>query len=79
MNYLDGEQLNKSELKNYVGRRCQYLLKRDIDKTGRGYFFPRSGVITFANKRQVDFDDRQEFHSILSDLREIVLLEVGDE
>lgn len=79
-NYLEGNQLDKSELSKYVGKRCQYLLRRDIDRSGRGYFFPRSGsgVITFANKRIVDFDEGQEFFT-MSDLVEIVLLEVDDE
>jgi hypothetical protein len=74
MRYLEGEQLDKTKLKNYLGCRCEYLLKRDIDKSGRGFFFPRVGVITSANKLKIDFDDSQDPKSVKTELVEIVLL-----
>lgn len=72
MKFLEGTQIEKDSLKEYVGHRIIYLFSRDIDKSGRGYYFPRTGTITFCNKRNIDFDDTQEYLS-LSDLREAVL------
>lgn len=71
MSYLTGEQIDKSTLKTKVGQRFIYLLSRDIDKSGRGYYFPRIGTLTFCNSRNIDFDDGQLYHRS-SDLIEIV-------
>ena len=76
MIYLEGEQINKDNLKSLKGQKVIYLLDRDIDKTGRGYYFPRIGTITHINGRTIDFDDSQEFIS-LTKLRECV--EYSDE
>lgn len=72
MKYLKGIQIEKDNLKDYIGHRIIYLFSRDIDKSGRGYYFPRTGTITSCNKRTIDFDDSQEYRS-LSNLREAVL------
>lgn len=71
MKYLEGVQIQPSELKNYLGKKVIYLFKRDIDRSGRGYYFPRTGTITAINGRRIDFDDKQEYRS-LSDLVECV-------
>lgn len=33
-------------IKALVGNKIEYLLERDIDKSGRGYFWPKIGVVT---------------------------------
>lgn len=72
MAYLSGEQININTptLKKMIGVKVQYLLERDIDKSGRGYFKPRFGIITEVIRRQVDLGDGcpEPFKSI----REIV-------
>jgi len=69
MRYLKGTEITKENLK--VGMKVIYLFERDIDKSGRGYFFPRTGTITQVNKKTIDFDDEQLFNSI-GNLRECV-------
>jgi len=71
MNYLIGTQIQKSELKNYIGKKIIYLFSRDIDKSGRGYFFPRCGVISSCKARTIEFDETQNYHS-LTDFKEAV-------
>jgi len=72
MTLLKGEQINKNNLKSFKGQKVIYLLERDIDKSGRGYYFPKTGIITHINGKTIDFDDRQEFTSI-SKLRECII------
>jgi hypothetical protein len=73
MAYLKGEQvkIDTPTLKKMVGTKVEYLLERDIDKTGRGYFSPNKGTITEIIRKQVDFGNGcpEPFSSI----REIVL------
>jgi hypothetical protein len=73
MNYLEGEQLQKraAALRRHIGKRVQYLRECDIDKSGRGYFFPRLGRITKVHGRNIWFDESPEW---LPDVREIVLI-----
>lgn len=59
MEYLGdykGTEVTASALKNHMGRRIVYLTERDIDKSGRGYFFPRTGKVegTYHNNVIVD-------------------------
>lgn len=72
MTYLTGEQISKKNIKTFIGKKVIYLFNRDIDKSGRGYFFPRIGTITQINGKTIDFDNKQEFNNI-STLAEIVL------
>lgn len=73
MAYLDGKQIkiDTPTLKEMIGQKVQYLLERDIDKTGRGYFFPRLGCITEIVNKQVDlgYGNFEPFSSI----REIII------
>lgn len=72
MNYLEGTQLKKRTpiLRKYIGQKVQFLTFCDIDTSGRGYFFPRSGVITDVKGRNIFIDDNPFW---LSTIREIVL------
>lgn len=42
-----------SNMRACIGQKVEYLRSRDIDKSGRGYFFPHIGVITEVLRRQV--------------------------
>lgn len=56
--YLKGEKLDLStaaKRRALVGKRVEYLRDSDIDKSGRGYFFPRVGTIEQAVGRQLCF------------------------
>jgi len=71
MERLKGTHIPKEKLKDYLNKRVIYLFSRDIDRSGRGYFFPRIGTITYITRYNIDFDNGMEFQS-LSDLREVV-------
>ena len=56
---LGGENIKptyKHQALKLVGKRVQYLRGCDIDKSGRGHFFPRCGVIVGYLNRQIEFD-----------------------
>ncbi len=74
MAYLKGEQvkIDTPTLRKMIGTKVQYLLERDIDKTGRGYFSPHIGVITEIIRKQVDFGNSS--HEPFSSIREIVII-----
>lgn len=71
LEYLTGTRINvdTDSLKAEIGTPVSYLLEVDIDKTGRGYFFPRSGTITNVHNRHVDFGNEDYHH--FSTIREI--------
>lgn len=77
MRYLElneGEiEIQFDELKNYIGRSIRYLPERDIDKSGRGYFFPRIGTIQEKIGRRIMISGNDYSKS---SIREIVLLPV---
>lgn len=72
--YLEGENIapaTAAEARALIGKRVEYLRSRDIDHSGRGYYFPRTGVITRAAGRSIEFDDSQDWiHR--SSIREMV-------
>jgi hypothetical protein len=63
MKKLEGVQvlIQTKHLKKIIGIEVSYLLKRDIDKTGRGYFFPQAGTITEVFNKHVVFDDNGDY------------------
>lgn len=73
MAYLKGEQIkiNTPTLKKMIGTKVEYLLERDIDKSGRGFYSPNIGVITEIIRKQVDLGNGcfEPFRSI----REMVI------
>lgn len=71
LKYLKGKEIPKENLKDFLNKRVIYLPTRDIDRSGRGYFFPRMGTITTLSRYNIDFDNDMEFHSI-SEVREFV-------
>lgn len=72
--YLEGEQvkLDSPTIKSLIGTKVIYLRNRDIDKTGRGYFYPRYGIITDVLRKQVEFNNNQDYGSI-RDIVEMVI------
>lgn len=39
-----------------VGMKVEYLRQVDIDKSGRGYFFPRTGTVVSAKGRNIEIE-----------------------
>ena len=57
---LAGEKLDKpygnAMLRLLIGRKVEYLETRDIDRSGRGYYWPQRGTITAVRNRNVEID-----------------------
>lgn len=73
MSLLNGVQITDRSTKNMrscIGSKVEYLRNADIDKSGRGYFFPRFGTIEEVLRKQISIDG--EWMSI-SDIVEIVI------
>lgn len=71
--YLDGELIYpilNSEFKKHIGKCVEYLRECDIDRSGRGYIFPRYGTITGAIGKNLYIDDTPIW---MSDIREIAI------
>ncbi len=80
--YLQGPSVlhllaTKEGRKSLLGKRVQYLREVDIDKSGRGYYFPRTGTIEGYSHRGLELaiDDPQNFIVVRSTIREMVLVE----
>lgn len=75
--YLEGKNIapkTAAQARALIGKRVQWLQDRDIDKSGRGYYFPQSGTIAAVHGRNVAVGDPNNFVIYLSDLREMILL-----
>ena len=73
--YLDGENeapRYSVEAKKLIGKRVQFLQKRGIDKSGRGYFFPESGTVNGVFRRNIIIDGS---YISLNDLVELRVIE----
>lgn len=76
--YLDGENISPrspAEAKALIGKTVKYLQIQDIDKSGRGYFFPQQGKIVAVHGREIAIDDPNNFQIHLSHLQEMVEIE----
>lgn len=65
--YLKGPNIapqNVGDARKLIGKRVQYLMRRDIDHSGRGYFSPQYGTVTGASGRCMDFDDQYSWPMI---------------
>lgn len=58
-----------------VGKEVVYLTSSDIDRSGRGYFFPRYGMIAgFSPRgREMAIDTTENYVAFTSDVVEMVL------
>lgn len=72
MEYLVGEhiKIDTKTLKELIGCRIEYLRECDIDKSGRGFFFPRTGTISEIYRKHIVIENG-DFISF-SSLREII-------
>lgn len=71
--YLEGINItpkNTSDAKLLIGKKVQFLRNCDIDRSGRGYFFPRTGVVEDVIGKNVIMSDGATIY--LSDLVEMV-------
>lgn len=76
MRYLDGDQApfkTIADRKKLVGKNVRYLRKGDIDRSGRGYFFPKSGYVVGAKGNNIEFECYNDVSK--SDIVEIVIIE----
>ncbi len=75
MNRLEGEQAafqTAEDRKKLVGKVIKYLRQCDIDKSGRGYFFPRVDVVIDAKGRQLILSNWDSLSA--GDLVELVIV-----
>jgi len=64
--FLHGENvapLNAAKARQLKGHRIEYLRRGDIDWSGRGYFFPRFGLVIGYMERNLEIDDPHNYYS----------------
>lgn len=74
--YLEGQKLDLSSInkrKQLVGKFVSYLRKCDIDRTGRGLYFPRFGEIVSVSGKNIELDNGSWLY--VSDIIEMVEVE----
>lgn len=63
--YFEGEEditpRTAAEARALIGVRVKYLRSRDIDKSGRGYYFPQEGVVAAVHRREMAINDPGNF------------------
>lgn len=72
---LSGKNIAPStsaEAKALIGKEVVWICERDIDKSGRGYFFPKRGKIVAVLRREIAIDDPSNFVIDLASLVEMV-------
>lgn len=74
MSYLEGEQIKMKApiVRQYIGKRVQYLLNVDVDRSGRGYCFPRYGAIEQVQGKNIFLDSDTIY---MTNVVEMVLVE----
>lgn len=73
--YLEGQNIKPrtaKEARALIGTEVIYLQSADIDKSGRGYYFPRRGVIAAVVGRNIAVDHPENFVIYMSNLVEMV-------
>lgn len=68
-----------AEAKALIGKKVIYLQKKDIDQTGRGYFFPRGGVVAAVVRGQIAINDDYNFIGSIKSIVEMVLADGADQ
>lgn len=80
MQLLEGENLaplTTAKARKLIGKRVVYLRHCDIDRTGRGLYFPKYGVVSDVYRGHLAIDDASNFIGTLRSIVEIV--EIKDE
>lgn len=76
MHLTDNEQnlipVKYTSLKKVIGQKIKYLKKSDIDRTGRGYYFPRNGTIVSVKGKNIELESGDWLY--FDQIEEIVLL-----
>ncbi len=76
MKYLEGDNiapLSTEKARELIGKRIIYLRKCDIDRSGRGYFFPQYGIVADVFRGHIAIDDPSNFIGTLKSLVEVVV------
>jgi len=76
LNHIKGEEftdLTTKGFKTLIGKRIAYIRKQDIDKSGRGYYFPRFGTVNAVQNRKVEIDG-DGFCTSIKSFVEVVIL-----
>lgn len=60
-----------AEAKRLIGKRVKYLCEENIDKSGRGYIFPRTGTITDVVGKNIEIDGDMIYLSKLVEMVEL--------
>lgn len=58
-------------MRSCIGEKVQYLRDVDIDRSGRGYYFPREGTIEEVEYRQINISGTW---MLIRDIVEIVIM-----
>lgn len=72
--YLEGENIAPHTTKQarlLIGKQVAYLQEGDIDRSGRGLFFPRYGTIAEVYGKNIAIDTPGNFTIYLPDLVEM--------
>lgn len=56
-----------------IGKKVTYLQYADIDKSERGYFFPRHGVVAGVHGRNIAMDEQNNYVIYMGNLVVMVL------
>lgn len=76
--YLAGDNIRPHgtrEARALIGSSVLYLRPCDIDKSGRGLFFPQSGIITAVCGRWLAIDEPQNFCINIGQIVEMVAIQ----
>lgn len=66
------------EIKKHIGKRCVYLREQDLDKSGRGYIFPRYAIIHSIKGRNILLGDGG-YSVTIKELREFAVWDGGSQ
>ena len=75
MQRLTGQNLaplNTEKAKKLIGKRIAFLQEKDIDRSGRGYFFTRYGVVADVFRGNLAIDHSENFIGTLKSFVEVV-------
>jgi hypothetical protein len=71
---IGGERIaprTAAQARTLIGRHVEYLRNRDIDRSGRGYYFPQSGVVNSVRGRNIEIDGNWVHFSELAEMRAV--------
>lgn len=73
--YLKGEALafkTKAEAEKLIGKKVEYLTPHGIDRTGRGYIFPRTDFVKSVFGKHIEFEYAGYIHrNSITEMREL--------